>query len=67
MCDYALLITYVPQSVSVTNVVLKFLLRSDAQEGAARGVATRGYVPGPYSELEQTTADFVDRYLQLLR
>ena len=30
------------------------------------GVATRGYVPGPYSTLESMTADFVARYLKLV-
>jgi phenylpropionate dioxygenase-like ring-hydroxylating dioxygenase large terminal subunit len=32
----------------------------------AAGVASRGYVPGPYSRLESLTADFVDRYLGLM-
>jgi phenylpropionate dioxygenase-like ring-hydroxylating dioxygenase large terminal subunit len=32
----------------------------------AAGVASRGYVPGPYSRLESLTADFIDRYLALM-
>jgi len=32
----------------------------------AQGVASRAYVPGPYSRLENLTADFVDRYLELM-
>ena len=32
----------------------------------AAGVASRGYTPGPYSRLESMTADFIDRYLQLM-
>jgi Rieske 2Fe-2S family protein len=32
----------------------------------ALGVASRGYVPGPYSRLESLTADFTDRYLELM-
>jgi Rieske 2Fe-2S family protein len=32
----------------------------------AAGVASRGYVPGPYSRLETLTADFIDRYLELM-
>jgi Rieske 2Fe-2S family protein len=32
----------------------------------ASGVATRGYVPGPYSTLEGMTDDFVRRYLKLM-
>lgn len=32
----------------------------------AAGVATRGYVPGPYSTLESMTDDFVRRYLKLM-
>lgn len=91
MCDYALLVSYVPQSVGETHAVMKWLVRADAREGVdydpqkirwlwdettkqdksiielnAAGVATRGYVPGPYSKLETVTADFVDRYLQLM-
>jgi Rieske 2Fe-2S family protein len=91
MCDYALLVTYIPQSVDVTHVVMKWLVRGDAREGVdydpqqlrwlwdettrqdkdiielnARGVASRGYVPGPYSTLEGVTADFIARYLKLM-
>lgn len=33
MCDYALLVTYVPQSVDVTLAVIKWLVREDAREG----------------------------------
>ena len=32
----------------------------------AAGVASRGYVPGPYSKLEGMTADFIERYLALM-
>lgn len=32
----------------------------------AAGVASRGYVPGPYSTLEGGTADFIERYLKLM-
>jgi len=32
----------------------------------AAGVATRGYVPGPYSKLEGMAEDFVRRYLKLM-
>jgi hypothetical protein len=32
----------------------------------AAGVASRGYAPGPYSQLEGMTADFIDRYLTLM-
>ena len=32
----------------------------------AAGVASRGYLPGPYSQLEGVTADFIDRYLKLM-
>jgi Rieske 2Fe-2S family protein len=32
----------------------------------AAGVATRGYVPGPYSKLEGMADDFVRRYLRLM-
>lgn len=91
MCDYAIVATYVPQSVGVTDVVMRWLVRADAVEGKdydlpalrwlwdettkqdkgiielnAAGVASRGYVPGPYSQLESMTADFVDRYLALM-
>ena len=33
----------------------------------ARGVETRGYRPGPYSDLESGTADFVAHYVSLMR
>ena len=91
MCDYAIVATYVPQSVGITHVVMRWLVRADAVEGRdydlanlrwlwdettqqdkgiielnAAGVASRGYVPGPYSTLESMTADFVDRYLALM-
>jgi phenylpropionate dioxygenase-like ring-hydroxylating dioxygenase large terminal subunit len=91
MCDYAIVATYVPQSVGVTDVVMRWLVRGDAVEGTdydirklrwlwdettqqdksiielnAAGVASRGYMPGPYSRLESMTADFVDRYLALM-
>jgi len=33
----------------------------------ARGVETRGYRPGPYAELESGTAEFVSRYVELMR
>jgi phenylpropionate dioxygenase-like ring-hydroxylating dioxygenase large terminal subunit len=32
----------------------------------AAGVGSRGYVPGRYSNLERITADFIDRYLDLM-
>ena len=32
----------------------------------AAGVCARGYLPGPYSKLEGGTADFIQRYLQLM-
>ena len=32
----------------------------------AVGVGSRGYTPGPYSRLETLTADFIDRYLELM-
>jgi Rieske 2Fe-2S family protein len=91
MCDYAVVATYIPQSVDITHVVMRWLVRADAVEGKdydlatlrwlwdettqqdkgiielnAAGVASRGYVPGPYSKLESMTADFVDRYLALM-
>lgn len=91
MCDYAIVATYIPQSVGVTHVVMRWLVRADAVEGRdydlaklrwlwdettqqdkniielnAAGVASRGYAPGPYSQLESMTADFVDRYLALM-
>lgn len=91
MCDYAIAVAYIPQSVNGTRVVMRWLVRSDAAEGRdyevaslcwlwdettkqdksiielnAAGVASRGYVPGPYSQLEGMTADFVDRYLALM-
>jgi len=91
MCDYALIITYLPQTVDLTHVVATWLVREGARAGVdfqpeevrwlwdettkqdksiielnARGVASRGYVPGPYSALEWLAADFVDRYLKLM-
>jgi phenylpropionate dioxygenase-like ring-hydroxylating dioxygenase large terminal subunit len=33
MCDHALLVTYVPQSVDVTHAVMHWLVRDDAREG----------------------------------
>jgi Rieske 2Fe-2S family protein len=33
MCDYALLVSYIPQSADVTHAVMKWLVRSDAREG----------------------------------
>jgi Rieske 2Fe-2S family protein len=33
----------------------------------AAGVTTAGYVPGPYSLLESLVADFIDRYVALMR
>ena len=91
MCDYAIVATYLPQSVDVTVAVLRWLVRADAVEGRdyvaddlcwlwdettcqdkdlielnAAGVASRGYTPGPYSRLEWMTADFIDRYLQIM-
>ena len=33
MCDYALLVTYMPQSADVTHAVMRWLVRSDAREG----------------------------------
>lgn len=91
MCDYALLVTYVPRTARSTDVTLRWLVRADAREGVdydparlrwlweqttlqdkdiielnARGVATRGYAPGPYSMLESMSADFVARYLKLM-
>ncbi len=91
MCDYAITVTYIPRSVSMTQAVMRWLVRGDAVEGRdyeiadlcwlwdettkqdksiiemnAAGVASRGYVPGPYSQLEGMTADFVDRYLALM-
>ena len=38
----------------------------DLIELNAAGVATRGYVPGPYSTLERMAEDFVRRYLKLM-
>jgi Rieske 2Fe-2S family protein len=38
----------------------------DLIELNAAGVATRGYVPGPYSTLESMAEDFVCRYLKLM-
>lgn len=32
----------------------------------AAGVASRGYLPGPYSTLEKMSADFIHRYLALM-
>jgi Rieske 2Fe-2S family protein len=32
MCDYALLVSYIPQSADVTHAVMKWLVRSDARE-----------------------------------
>jgi Rieske 2Fe-2S family protein len=91
MCDYVIAVTYIPQTVGVTHVVMKWLVRADAVEGRdyvlddlcwlwdettkqdksiielnAAGVGSRGYVPGPYSQLEGVTADFIDRYLSLM-
>lgn len=39
----------------------------DLIELNAAGVTTAGYAPGPYSKLESLVADFVDRYLSLMR
>jgi phenylpropionate dioxygenase-like ring-hydroxylating dioxygenase large terminal subunit len=33
MCDYAIVVSYIPQSVGVTHVVMKWLVREDAREG----------------------------------
>jgi phenylpropionate dioxygenase-like ring-hydroxylating dioxygenase large terminal subunit len=91
MCDYAIAVTYIPQSATATQAVLRWLVRGDAVEGRdykiadlcwlwdettkqdksiielnAAGVVSRGYVPGPYSQLEGMTADFIDRYLALM-
>lgn len=33
MCDYALLVSYVPQSAGETHAVMKWLVRADAREG----------------------------------
>src|ERR1700722_14277161 len=91
MCDYAIAVTYIPQSATATQAVLRWLVRGDAVEGRdyeiadlcwlwdettkqdksiielnAAGVASRGYVPGPYSQLEGMTADFIDPYLALM-
>jgi phenylpropionate dioxygenase-like ring-hydroxylating dioxygenase large terminal subunit len=91
MCDYAITATYIPQSATTTQAVLRWLVRGDAVEGRdykiadlcwlwdettkqdksiielnAAGVASRGYAPGPYSQLEGMTADFIDRYLALM-
>jgi phenylpropionate dioxygenase-like ring-hydroxylating dioxygenase large terminal subunit len=91
MCDHAVQVTYLPQSVDVTVVVMRWLVNADAVEGRdydvdnlcwlwdettrqdksiielnAAGVGSRGYVPGPYSNLESMTRDFVDRYLKLM-
>ena len=91
MCDYAIAVTYIPQSAATTQAGLRWLVRGDAVEGRdykiadlcwlwdettkqdksiielnAVGVASRGYVPGPYSQLEGMTADFIDRYLALM-
>jgi Rieske 2Fe-2S family protein len=33
MCDYAVAVTYLPQDVGVTKVVMRWLVRSDAIEG----------------------------------
>jgi phenylpropionate dioxygenase-like ring-hydroxylating dioxygenase large terminal subunit len=33
MCDYAIVVSYIPQSVGVTHVVMKWLVRADAREG----------------------------------
>jgi phenylpropionate dioxygenase-like ring-hydroxylating dioxygenase large terminal subunit len=91
MCDYAIAVAYIPQTVDLTHVVMRWLVRGDAVEGRdydlaklcwlwdettrqdksiielnAAGVASRGYVPGPYSQLEWMTADFIDRYLALM-
>lgn len=38
----------------------------DIIELNAKGVASRGYRPGPYSELEWMTGDFVRRYLDVM-
>ena len=91
MCDHALLVTYIPQSVDVTHIVIKWLVHVDARDGVdydpeklcwlwdettrqdkdiiemnAIGVASRGYLPGPYSKLETVTEDFIARYLTLM-
>lgn len=91
MCDHAIAVTYVPQSVTTTQAVMRWLVRADAVEGRdydvaklcwlwdettkqdksiielnAAGVASRGYAPGPYSQLEGMTVDFIDRYLALM-
>jgi len=91
MCDYVVTVTYIPQSATTTQAVLRWLVRGDAVEGRdyqiadlvwlwdettkqdksiielnAAGVASRGYAPGPYSQLEGMTADFIDRYLALM-
>jgi Rieske 2Fe-2S family protein len=39
----------------------------DLIELNAAGVTTAGYVPGPYSVLESLVADFIERYLALMR
>lgn len=92
MSDYAMMVSYVPQSAGRTDVVAKWLVRGDAREGVdydparlcwlwdettrqdkdlielnASGVASPAYMPGPYSALESMTADFIDRYLTLMR
>ena len=91
MCDYGLMVSYLPQTVDTTRVVMRWLVRSDAEESRdyqvpeliwlwdettkqdkslielnALGVASRGYSPGPYSQLENVTADFIERYLRLM-
>lgn len=91
-CDYALMMTYAPQSQSCTHVHAKWLVREGACEGVdydaptlrwlwdettlqdkalielnAAGVASPAYVPGPYSNLEWLTADFIERYLKLMK
>jgi phenylpropionate dioxygenase-like ring-hydroxylating dioxygenase large terminal subunit len=91
MCDYAIAVTYVPQTATSTHAVIRWLVQADAVEGRdyknedlvwlwdettkqdksiielnAAGVASRAYLPGPYSQLESMTADFIERYLALM-
>lgn len=86
-CDYARVLTYVPQSSTRTRIELTWLVRAgsrpdvdydregltwlwdvttrqdkDIIELNAKGVASSGYVPGPYSNLEWLAAEFVEHY-----
>jgi phenylpropionate dioxygenase-like ring-hydroxylating dioxygenase large terminal subunit len=60
MCDYAIVVSYLPKSVGVTHVVMKWPVREDAQEGIDYNVRNLRWLWDETTKQDKSIIELVD-------